>query len=84
MLPKVQHLGGQGARDRALAAKRLDVEPVDGGAQGGERALQAGKQIGDEALVHIELAVGKELDQDGAQQGVVGRGQIHHRDGAQS
>src|SRR5262245_26250016 len=78
-----QHLHGQRPRDRPLAAERFAIEVVHGRAGGRERAFQAGHEVGDETFIDPQLAVGKQLDQHGAEERVVRRRQPHIGNGAQ-
>ena len=63
-----QQFRRQGPRQRPLLPHRLLVEPRHRLARGGERAFDPRRHVSDEAFVDRELAVGKELDQHGAQQ----------------
>src|SRR5215475_6454783 len=83
-LAKPQRFRREGPGNRAAQAQRFPVEPIDRLAGACERAVDALHQIGNHAFVDRELAVGKELDEHGAEQRVVGRAKRNHRQGAQA
>src|ERR1019366_5761787 len=79
-----KYLRRQRPRHRAVLAHRLLVEPRERGAGAGEGSLDAVDEIVHQRLVHDELAVGGELDDQRAQQRVVGGGERDARQRAQA
>src|SRR6266851_3548738 len=78
-VPFAKQFRGERTADRPFLAQRLAIERRDRRTGRRERALDAGREVSNEALVDADLAVGELLDEDGAQKGVVRRRERHRR-----
>src|SRR5664280_477795 len=79
-----EQLRGKRPRHGAVLTHRLLVEERDCGARAREGSLDAVGEIVHQRLIHGELAVGGELDDQRAQQRVVGGGERDARQRAQA